>query len=133
MSTGLNFNSPTVFGQKNNAAVAPADRPKADLWINLGYESTHLNEETGKPYFISLPQGIPLDTQELADTNVRSPELAAIRNGQNDLHAQLMEHCKNLQPGEEMFVTLQVQVRRRKADVAPIDPANNPLIKKLSF
>jgi len=125
---------PTKFGANTASAATPAaDRPKAEYWINLGYEAEAINEDTKKPYFISLPQGIPLDTQELADTNVRSPEFAAIRNAQNDLHAQVMAHVKDLQPGEETFITLQVQVRRRKADVAPIDPENNPLIKKISF
>lgn len=130
----LNF-TPTKFGTQQTAATTPAaDRPKAELWINLGYESDHINEETGKPYFISLPQGIPLDTMEPADTNIRSPEFAAIRNAQNSLLEQLQEHFKNLAPGEDSFVAnIQVQVRRVKAPVAPIDPANNPLVKKLSF
>lgn len=124
--------APTKFGQTAAKATTPAaDRPKAEFWINLGYEADAVSEETGKPYFISLPQGIPLDTQELADTNVRSPEFAAIRNAQNDLHSQIMDHVKDLAPGEETYITLKVQVRRVKAAVAPIDPANNPLIKKL--
>lgn len=125
--------APKKFGSESTAKTAPAERQKAEFWINLGYEAEAINEETGKPYFISLPQGIPLDTQELVDTNVRSPEFAAIRNAQNDLHTQLMDHVKDLAPGEEKFITLTVQVRRVKAPVAPIDPANNPLIKKLSF
>lgn len=125
---------PTKFGAQTASAATPAaDRPQAQLWINLGYESDVINEDTGKPYFISLPQGIPLDTQEPADTNVRSPEFAAIRSAQNQFHADLMDHVKDLKPGEEKFVTITVQVRRRKADVAPIDPANNPLIKKQTF
>lgn len=129
----LDFAPTKQFGSAKTVATPAADRPKAEFWINLGYETEAMNEETGKPYFISLPQGIPLDTQELADTNVRSPEFAAIRNAQNDLHSQIMDHVKDLAPGEETFITLQVQVRRVKAAVAPIDPANNPLIKKLAF
>lgn len=128
----LDFN-PTKFGANKPAATPAADRPKAELWINLGYEADAINEETGKPYFISLPQGIPLDTMEPADTNIRSPEFAAIRNAQNDLLSQLQDHVKDLAPGEEKFITLTVQVRRVKAPVQPIDPANNPLVRKLSF
>lgn len=125
---------PTKFGFNTPAAATPAaDRPKAELWLNLGYETEHINEETGKPYFISLPQGIPLDTMEPADTNIRSPEFAAIRNAQNSLLEQLQDYCKDLAPGEDKLITLTVQVRRVKAPVAPIDPANNPLVKKLSF
>lgn len=130
---GLAFQPTKQFGANTVTSTPAADRPKAEYWINLGYEAEAINAETGKPYFISLPQGIPLDTQEMADTNVRSPEFAAIRNAQNDLHSQIMDHVKDLQPGEETYITLQVQVRRVKAPVAPIDPANNPLIKKLAF
>lgn len=127
--------TPTKFGTQQAAAASTpaADRPQAEFWLNLGYTSELQNPETQEFIFISLPQGVPLDTQELADTNVRSNELAAIRGAQNDLHAQLMEFVSTMQPGESKTIKLEVQIRRRKAAVEPIDPANNPLIKQLSF
>lgn len=126
--------APTQFGSKatGNNAPTPDDRPKAEFWINLGYESDHCNEQ-GKPLFISLPQGIPLDTQEHLPTNMSNVEFAALRSAQNNLLDQLNDHAKTLAPGEECFVTLQVQIRRVKAPSAPINPENNPLIKKLAF
>ena len=124
--------SPKKFGS-TNAAPAAADRPKAEFWVNLGYESDHVNEETGKPLFISLPQGIPLHTQEHLPTNMSNAQFAAMRSAQNDLLDQLTAHAQHLAPGEETFITLQVQLRRVKAPAAPINPENNPLIKKLSF
>lgn len=125
---------PKTFGITQPAASAPAaDRPQAEFWINIGYESEHLDEETGQPFFISLPQGVPLDTQEPADTKINSPKLAAIRSGQNDLLDQLLEFTKDMAPGEARNIQLTVQVRRRKAPAEPIDPANNPLIRKLNF
>lgn len=124
---------PKKFGSTTNNAAPADDRPKAEFWINLGYESDHIVEETGKPLFISLPQGIPLDTQEHLSTNMSNAQFAAMRSAQNDLLDQLTTHAQHLQPGEECFVTLTVQVRRVKAPSAPINPENNPLIKKLAF
>ena len=124
--------APKKFG--NNApTAAQEDRPKAEFWINLGYESDHINEETGKALFISLPQGIPLDTQEHLPTNMSNAQFAAMRSAQNDLLDQLTAHAQHLQPGEDCFITVQVQIRRVKAPSAPINPENNPLIKKLAF
>lgn len=130
MSTGLNF-APTQFGTKT-AAAAVSDKPKAEFWINLGYTSEHLDAE-GNPYFVSLPQGIPLDTQEELPTNSRNDQYAAFSAARNDLQHQLMEHVKNLAPGEATTVTLEIQIRRVNAPAAPIDPANNPMARKLVF
>lgn len=125
---------PKKFGSSTaNAAPTGDDRPKAEFWINLGYESDVINEDTGKPIFISLPQGIPLDTQEHLPTNMSNAQFAAMRAAQNDLLDQLTAHAKHLQPGEDTFITLQVQVRRVKAPSAPINPDNNPLVRKLNF
>lgn len=131
MSTGLNF-APQQFGinSKNNAAVS--DKPKAEFWINLGYTSEHKDKD-GNPYFISLPQGIPLDTQEELLTTSRNDEYAAFNAARNDLQAQLMQHVATLAPGEATTVTLEVQIRRVNAPAAPIDPANNPMARKLQF
>lgn len=126
--------APKTFGSKAPVAGQAADdRPKAQFWINLGYETDHVIEETGKPLFISLPQGIPLDTQEHMATNMSNAQFAAMRSGQNDLLDQLIAHAQHLQPGEDCFINVKVQLRRVKAEAAPIDPANNPLIKKLTF
>lgn len=123
---------PKKFGSKETTETAAADRPKAEFWINLGYDSDHKDDE-GNPLFISLPQGIPLDTQEHLPTNMNNEMFAALRSAQNDLLDQLISFAQDLQPGEAKNVQLTVQLRRVKAPAAPIDPANNPLIKKLSF
>lgn len=130
MSTGLNF-APKQFGLDNKTAPA-TDKPKAEFWINLGYTSEHLDDQ-GQPYFISLPQGIPLDTQELLETNSRNDKYAAFCGARNDLQEQLMAHVADLAPGEHKTVTLEIQIRRVNAPAAPIDPANNPMARKLSF
>lgn len=125
--------TPKKFGSQAPAATTSDDRPKAEFWINLGYESDHVVEETGKPLFISLPNGIPLDTQEHLSTNMSNAQFAAMRSAQNDLLDQLTAHAQHLQPGEDCIITLQVQLRRVKAPAAPINPENNPLIKKITF
>jgi hypothetical protein len=125
--------SPKKFGTTAPTAAAQDERPKAEYWINLGYESDHVIEETGKPLFISLPQGIPLDTQEHLPTNMSNAQFAAMRSAQNDLLDQLIAHAGNLQPGEETFINVTVQLRRVKAPAAPINPENNPLVKKIAF
>ena len=125
--------SPKKFGTTATTAAAQDERPKAEYWINLGYESDHVIEETGKPLFISLPQGIPLDTQEHLPTNMSNAQFAAMRSAQNDLLDQLIQHAGNLQPGEETFINVTVQLRRVKAPAAPINPENNPLVKKIAF
>lgn len=128
--------APKAFGSKTQTAAAQDDRPKAQFWINLGYESdlpANPEEPDGKKLFISLPQGIPLDTQEHLPTNMSNAQFAAMRSAQNNLLDQLIEHAQTLQPGEDCFVNVKIQLRRVKAEQAPIDPANNPLIKKLQF
>lgn len=131
MSTGLNFApTPAQFGK--SSAPAASDKPKAEFWINLGYTSEHLDDK-GEPYFISLPQGIPLDTQEQLPTNSRNDQFAAFSAARNDLHDQLLAHAANLQPGEATTVKLEVQIRRVNAPAAPIDPTNNPMVRKIAF
>jgi hypothetical protein len=60
-------------------------------------------------------------------------QFAAMRSAQNDLLDQLIAHAGNLQPGDETFINLTVQLRRVKAPAAPINPENNPLVKKIAF
>lgn len=125
--------APTKFGQQA-AAAQPAkdDRPQAELWINVGYTSD-IQDDQGQPYFISLAQGIPLDTLEELPTNSRNDKFAAFNAGRNDLQQQLMEFAENLAPGEARVIQLEVQLRRKNAPAAPIDPANNPMVRKLVF
>lgn len=122
----IDFNATTgkTFGQ--SAGNAPAgDRHKAEFWINLGYTS-EVEDVDGKPMFVSLPQGIPLDTQEHLKTNSRNDRFAAFQAARNDLLDQLLAHAQNLQPGEDTIINLQVQVRRVNQEQAPIDTERNP-------
>lgn len=124
--------APKKFGSAAVAAPA-ADRPKAEYWLNIGYQSDVLDDNE-QPMFVSLPQGIPLDTQEHLKTNSSNNKYAAFQSSRNDLVDQLVAHAQaNLQPGESTTVQLTVQIRRVKDEAAPINPAENPFSKKLSF
>lgn len=121
-----------TFGQSNAAATstAKADKPKAQLWLNIGYVA---NEGSDDEKFISLPTGIPLDTQEPLPTNSSNADFRAMRCAQNDLLEQLIEYAQNLEPGEEGIINLQVQLRRVKAEAADIPADENKYARKLTF
>lgn len=125
--------TPTKFGQQA-AKNQPAqdDRPKAEVWVNVGYTS-EMKDENDQPYFISLAQGIPVDTLEPLPTNSRNDRYAAFNAGRNDLQEQLMAFAADLQPGEARVIKLEVQIRRVNAPAEPISAENNPMVRKLSF
>lgn len=126
--------TPSKFGAQSPVAAAQAadNRPQAELWINIGYTSD-IQDDQGQPYFISLAQGVPLDTLEELPTNSRNDKFAAFNAARNDLQEQLMAFAEQLQPGEARTIQLEVQLRRKNAPAAPIDPAKNPMVRKLSF
>ncbi len=130
----IDFNRPT-FGAKPAASTPAAadERPKAEFWLNIGFESEVIDQETGKPRFVSLPQGIPLDTMEELPTNSRNNEFAAFQSARNDLLEQLIAHAQHLQPGEDCVINLSIQLRRVNAAPEPINPDENPFTRKLSL
>lgn len=120
-----------TFGQYNAAAsTAKADKPKAQFWLNIGYVA---NEGSDDEKFISLPTGIPLDTQEPLPTNSSNADFRAMRCAQNDLLEQLIQYAQNLEPGEEGIINLQVQLRRVKAQEESIPADENKYARKLTF
>lgn len=119
-----------TFGQSSASEAPKSDRPKAQFWLNIGYTA---NEGTEDAKFISLPTGIPLDTQEPLNTKSSNEDFRAMRCAQNDLLEQLLDFAKGLEPGQEGVIQLQVQLRRVKEDVAPIAADENKYARKLSF
>lgn len=122
-----------TFGQSNAAASttdSKAAKPKAQFWLNIGYVA---NEGSDEEKFISLPTGIPLDTQEALPTNSSNADFRAMRCAQNDLLEQLIEYAQNLEPGEEGIINLQVQLRRVKTESADIPADENKYARKLTF
>lgn len=131
-----------TFGAFANQNTAPAagskeQKPKAQFWLNVGYDSG-IPDENGDNKFVSLPVGIPLDGMELLSTNSRNKDFAAFQAARNDLYEQIMEVCKSLEPGESRILGdsnggLQVQIRRVNDESAAPDMATNQFAKKLQF
>ena len=110
-----------TFGAMASAPEGKADQPKAEVWINLGYEVQVPIEDGGtETRFVSLPVGIALDTQKPIDIKTRSPELAQLQAHQNQLLEDLQKHAEGLAPGEETLVNLQIQIRRVKDPVGTV-------------
>ena len=120
-----------TFGQSaKSETTAKADKPKAQFWLNIGYTA---NEGTEDEKFISLPTGIPLDTQEALPTNSSNEDFRAMRCAQNDLLEQLTAFAEKLEPGAEGIIQLQVQLRRVKAPAEDIKPDENKYARSLTF
>lgn len=128
----IDFN--TTFGK--NSAPAASDkskdaRPKSQLWLNIGYDSGVPDETTGGTKFVSLPVGIPVDTQEKLSTNSRNKEYAAFQAARNDLMEQILSVGKSLAAGEERILNLQIQLRRVNDEAEEIPSEENQFVKKL--
>jgi hypothetical protein len=123
-----------TFGNLGNPSNAQRtyDRPKAELWMNIGYSTEIENAETGKVEhrFVSLPRGIPLDTMEKVPTDSRNQLVAAFQGARNDLLEQIMDAAKHLEPGEEKIIGeaggLQLQIRRVTGKARAVRPSGNP-------
>lgn len=131
----LNFTK--VFGKPAPATAAASastdDRPKAQYWLNIGYQADGIIEGEDAPRFISLPVGIPLDTMETLPTNSRNQVYALQQAARNDLMSQLIEHAQNLAPGASTIVNLQIELRRVNEDAGPVDASHSPFARKLSL
>lgn len=131
----LNFTK--VFGAPKAAPAASGtasdDRPKAQFWLNIGYQADGVIEGEDAPRFISLPVGIPLDTMETLPTNSRNQVYALQQAARNDLVAQLMEAASSLNSGESKIVNLQIELRRVNEDAGPVDASHSPFARKLDL
>ena len=128
-----------TFGGFAAAAAAPAsttERVNAQTWLNIGYMAPDANGDTK---FVSLPVGIPLDTQKALDMP-RSPVFAQLQAARNDLLSQLQDEASKLAPGEELIIGvddgsgLAIQLRRvaGPAETPAVDDTN-PLARKFAF
>lgn len=136
MSNAINITKP-VFASKTAVATNAAARPKAQIWMNLGYEiQVPATDGTMETRFINLPMGLPLDTMEEVATTSSNEVFAAMQIAKNDLLKQLLAAAADLPAGGERIVNLQVQMRRvndAAANVQLSDPAVNPFLRKLAL
>ena len=137
MSNAINITKP-VFAAKSTAAAATGTaRPKAQIWLNLGYEiQVPTSDGTMETRFINLPMGLALDTMEEVATTSSNEVFAAMQIAKNDLLKQLLAAAADLPAGGERIVNLQVQMRRvndAAANVSLSDPAVNPFLRKIAL
>lgn len=121
-----------TFGKNSGNVSSGEDRPKAQLWLNVGYDSG-VEDEDGRTRFVSLPTGIPLDTQELVSVNSRNRDFAAFQSARNDLLQQIIEAGKALAPGEERILNLQIQLRRVNAEAEAIPASANQFARQIEL
>ena len=134
----MSLNFEHTFGKPQATNSSKDDRPKAQFWLNIGYPVTVKTESGEEQRFVSLPTGIPLDTQEALATNSRNAEFAAFQAARNNLHDQFMAVAAKLQPGEEKIIGLgdsglALQIRRVNTESAPVSTEQNPFVAALSF
>lgn len=114
-----------LFGSSNTNAAASAgkqDKPKAKFWLNVGLTKMVNGEEV----FLSLPFGIPLDTQEVLPENSSNKEFAYRQAARNSLVRQLTEFAETMEAGDDTIIDLEVQLRRVKDEVPVSTGSDNP-------
>lgn len=94
----------------NSNATTKDDRPKAQLWLNIGYDSNEVDED-GKPIFIS-PIGVPVDTHKRREPSGKSSKYNDMISAGNELLDFLEKAGFELEPGEATKVNLQIELRR---------------------
>ncbi|MFA7188517.1 MAG: hypothetical protein WC117_00345 [Sphaerochaetaceae bacterium] len=120
-----------TFGAKPVAAKEAL--PKAEYWLNIGY-GVDVQTEAGQEHrFVSLPMGIPLDTQTELSTKSSNAQFAQFQAARNDLHAQIMAVAETLKPGEDRILKLEIQLRRVNEDVAEATTENNAFARVLAL
>ena len=128
-----------TFGARSSNSAAgrnskAEDRPKTQLWMNIGYETGDENYP-----FLSLPVGIPLDNQEHVKANSSNADFAAFCAARNGLLDSLIAAGETLAPGEDMIIgvegsPLQIQIRRIGEERAEaVADASNKFVKQLKF
>lgn len=127
----IDFNN--TFGKTAPAApAASSNKPKAQLWLNIGYDSGVVDDQ-GESRFVSLPVGIPLDTMEALPTNSRNQDYARFNAARNDLHDQIMAAAAKLNAGESTVLNLQIQLRRVNEDAPDVSAEGNQFVRKLDL
>lgn len=135
-------NAPSAAaGTINFATIANGNKPEraqAQLWINIGY--VVVEQVDGKPVekFVSLPLGIPVDTQEHLSTNSKNESFAKFQSARNMLLDQIMEVGKTLPAGESKILTvgpngLSIQLRRVSGEAPEVPVEGNQFAKKMAF
>lgn len=113
-------------GIRNGNGVDRADRPKAKLWLNLGYDVN------GK--FVNLPIGTPLDTMEPTDVRGQNPDWIKLQTARNNLLKALQAYGAQLAPGQEVEIpNLVIKLRRVNDELAVAEEDNEYAVDLVSL
>lgn len=94
----------------SNVPAARSDRPKAKLWLNIGYE------KNGR--FVNLPVGMPLDTMEPTKIQGQNEDWVKFQSARNGLLDALKAFGAQLTPGQEVDIPdLVIKIRRVNEDM----------------
>lgn len=131
----LQFATAPAFPGTNNGNSTQTDRPKAQVWLNVGTTVDIPNPDTGEmeSVFVALPVGIPLDTMEAMEVRGSNKNWAHMVQAKNWLLDQLQALGGNVKPGEEQLVDgLQIQVKRVGKSQASTDEGDNPFLSAMA-
>jgi hypothetical protein len=92
----------------NAAQNQQGDKPRAQLWLNIGYTAG----EGEAQRFISLQPGMSIDTLETRPIRGQNTDFAKVQAAQNELLESLQKLGFNLEPGQEVTLNLEVRMRR---------------------
>jgi hypothetical protein len=129
-SNGIDMSSfasifPAMNGASTNAgSTAREKKPAAKIWLNFGYNRPVTDAQgQASTVFVSLPFGIPVDTQDTKDLK-GSTNMVQLRKWQNELLEEVVRIGNELQPGDERILAfdgtngLAIQIRRVREEVA---------------
>lgn len=111
--------------------AAGAQAPDAEIWMNVGYETGD-----AKYPFVSLPFGIPVDTQRPLELRGQDATFHAFTAARNDLLEQIQTMASKLAPGEDVIISsgeggLALQLRRRNGQAVAPAADTNPFAREL--
>lgn len=121
--------APLKFGKnasKSSTTAIVEDKPKSQLWINVGYTQV----VDGVNVFVSIPMGIPLDSVKELVTNTRNTEFNLLNQARNQLLADILAASEDLEAGEDHTLELEVQLRRIDKEPEPLAAGSvNPFLR----
>lgn len=125
----------SIIGLPTNNNQQREEREPSLYWANIGYTADTTDTQTGEltTTFVSLRNGVALDSIVDFDLTKTNDKMAPLRDGQNKLRAMFMEVAESLKPGEAQIVNVQVEVRRIKAPSAAEVVGENALAPKFSL
>jgi hypothetical protein len=112
---------------QNDSNPIQDDRPKAQVWLNIGTTVPVPIPETGEveDVFVALPVGIPLDTMEHMEVRGTNQNWHHLVQAKNWLLEQLQQLAEGVDAGgEELIDGLQVQIKRVGQAPAPAADQN---------